>query len=80
MTKGPLVTQPTAAPTRKVKYAAAVGGAFAIALPILETYWPGATECFEGGADFVQTAAPVVAAIVTGWFVRERDTPANPAT
>ncbi|WP_299648051.1 hypothetical protein [uncultured Jannaschia sp.] len=75
MTKGRKVPQPTAAPTRKVKYFAGVGGAVAVAMPLLEVFWPGATECIEGARVAVQPLIAIGSGLFAGYMVRERDDP-----
>ena len=74
-TKGPKVSQPTAAPTRKVKYGAAVGGAVAIALPFIEVLWPGAGACIDGAYAAVQPIIAILAGTVASYMVKERDDP-----
>lgn len=75
-----LITQPTALPTRKVKYAAGWGMAAAIALPLLETVWPGATDCIGGAKLAIEPFIPYATAIFAGWLTRERNDPATSAT
>lgn len=69
-----LVSQPTAAPTRKVT-ATALGGAFAtLTAWALQTY---------GGVDVppgIEAALAVVFAVLMGYIVREEDTPGDSRT
>ena len=79
MTKDKLIEQPTAAPTRKVKYGAAVGGFVAVAMPFImpmvEVAWPGAGACIDGAYAAVQPLIAIVAGTFASYMVKERDDP-----
>jgi len=69
MTSRPKITQPTAAPTRKVQ-AATIGGALAnIALVIADRVFPGIFAGVEAEVHILVTAA---ATFIPAYFVRDR--------
>jgi hypothetical protein len=63
-----LVTQPTIAPTRKMK-ATAVGSIIAIAiLSIIDVYAPGLGAVLS---EPVYAAVAVASGLISGWFTKE---------